>query len=542
MRSAVGTPIVVGGRVWARSSFSRRDPRRFRTTRRHGWQTSRNSSRRRSRTPSRAPRSARLADEQAALRRVATLVAREASPVELLRAVADEVARVVDVEAVGMLRFEPDETATLVAQSAHRGTRLRWARASRWRGERRHSGVPNREGRSPRRLGERHGPGRRNGECPGHSFERRHSDRRRKAGVGHADRRHESGRAASGRDRLADRGVHRVGRDGNRQCGSASTSWRGWSTSRPRYGESRTLVAEGAAPTEVFDAVITEVGQLLEQPRPAWPATENEHEISVLAIRGQSPEILHTGARLPLDGDSVNARILRTGRSARLNFAEAGSGRIAEVLRHDDVNATVGAPIVVDGALRGMIGASWRGNRATARERGEAGREVHRAGGHGDREYREPRRVGRLRGTCSRSRRRASGSAPSRDTRRQGRKLRRTVRRRHQGGRGRLEVPVVALHRYEPRPDVHDGRHRRRDDVPGRQSLAGRGRGRGRDDPRHRAPGVEAGVHDDAGTSGRRLESRRDGLGRWRPGRGRRLHLGVHDRRRPPGRPIPDGT
>ena len=58
-----------------------------------------------------------LADEQAALRRVATLVAREASPVELLAAVADEVARVLDVEAVGMLRFEPDGTATLVAQS-----------------------------------------------------------------------------------------------------------------------------------------------------------------------------------------------------------------------------------------------------------------------------------------------------------------------------------------------------------------------------------------------------------------------------------------
>src|SRR5213082_1144351 len=59
----------------------------------------------------------RLADEQAALRRVATLVAREASPVELLKTVAEEVARVVDVEAVGMLRFEPDGTATLVAQS-----------------------------------------------------------------------------------------------------------------------------------------------------------------------------------------------------------------------------------------------------------------------------------------------------------------------------------------------------------------------------------------------------------------------------------------
>jgi signal transduction histidine kinase len=89
---------------------------------------------------------------------------------------------------------------------------------------------------------------------------------------------------------------------------------------------------------------------------------ENEHEISVLAIRGQSPENVRAGARLPLDGDSLNARILRTGRSARLNFAEEGRGTIADVLRRDGVNATVGAPIVVDGAVWGMVGASWKGD------------------------------------------------------------------------------------------------------------------------------------------------------------------------------------
>ena len=61
---------------------------------------------------------ARLADEQAALRRVATLVARQSSPAEVLRAVAEEVAELLDTDGVGILRFEPDGTATLVAQSA----------------------------------------------------------------------------------------------------------------------------------------------------------------------------------------------------------------------------------------------------------------------------------------------------------------------------------------------------------------------------------------------------------------------------------------
>jgi signal transduction histidine kinase len=64
-----------------------------------------------------AARAERLAEEQAALRRVATLAARDATWTEVLGAVTDEAARVLEVEAVGMLRFEPDGIATLVAQS-----------------------------------------------------------------------------------------------------------------------------------------------------------------------------------------------------------------------------------------------------------------------------------------------------------------------------------------------------------------------------------------------------------------------------------------
>jgi signal transduction histidine kinase len=61
--------------------------------------------------------SERLASEQAALRRVATLVARESSPEAVFGAVTEEAGRVLGAGAVGMLRFEPDGTATLVAQS-----------------------------------------------------------------------------------------------------------------------------------------------------------------------------------------------------------------------------------------------------------------------------------------------------------------------------------------------------------------------------------------------------------------------------------------
>jgi signal transduction histidine kinase len=122
-----------------------------------------------------------------------------------------------------------------------------------------------------------------------------------------------------------------------------------------------TLVAEGADPTEVFDAVIVEVAQLVGAAQVGLARYENEHEISVLAMHGQEPALLRAGMRLPLDGDSLNARILRTGRSARLDLSEEGSGTIAEVLRRHNVNASVGAPITVNGALWGMMGASWKG-------------------------------------------------------------------------------------------------------------------------------------------------------------------------------------
>jgi signal transduction histidine kinase len=59
-----------------------------------------------------------LAEEQAALRRVATLVARGTPPEELFEAVAEEVERVFRVENVGIGRYESDSTMTTVAISS----------------------------------------------------------------------------------------------------------------------------------------------------------------------------------------------------------------------------------------------------------------------------------------------------------------------------------------------------------------------------------------------------------------------------------------
>ena len=58
---------------------------------------------------------ARLAEEQAALRRVATLVAHGVSPEEVFAAVAEEVGRLLSVDRASMGRYEPDGTSTFVA-------------------------------------------------------------------------------------------------------------------------------------------------------------------------------------------------------------------------------------------------------------------------------------------------------------------------------------------------------------------------------------------------------------------------------------------
>jgi signal transduction histidine kinase len=57
----------------------------------------------------------RLADEQAALRRVATLVARSAPPAALFAAVAEEVGRLLDADLTAVGRYEPEGAVTSVA-------------------------------------------------------------------------------------------------------------------------------------------------------------------------------------------------------------------------------------------------------------------------------------------------------------------------------------------------------------------------------------------------------------------------------------------
>src|SRR5439155_11213978 len=63
----------------------------------------------------------RLAEEQAALRRVATQVARGAPPEKLFATVAEEVGRLLGTHLAGMARYNSDDTLTVLATWAAEG-------------------------------------------------------------------------------------------------------------------------------------------------------------------------------------------------------------------------------------------------------------------------------------------------------------------------------------------------------------------------------------------------------------------------------------
>jgi sugar diacid utilization regulator len=73
----------------------------------------------------------RLAAEQAALRRVATLVARGVEPMEVFGAVAEEMRRCVSAVTAGLWRFDTDREITIVAAAAHPAALAKWPLGTR---------------------------------------------------------------------------------------------------------------------------------------------------------------------------------------------------------------------------------------------------------------------------------------------------------------------------------------------------------------------------------------------------------------------------
>jgi signal transduction histidine kinase len=116
-----------------------------------------------------------------------------------------------------------------------------------------------------------------------------------------------------------------------------------------------TLVAQGAPPAEVFGAVAAEVAAVLDLPLVEMCRYEPDGTATVIGAVGDHP--FQTGTNWTLDGPSLTAEVKHTGRPARVeDYADVpGSMRVAA--RAAGVHAGVGAPIIVDGDLWGVVSA-----------------------------------------------------------------------------------------------------------------------------------------------------------------------------------------
>ena len=123
VRSAVGTPIIVEGRLWGLIAAGSRlgQPLPPDTEARLATFTELVATAI-ANTESRAAL-ARLAEEQAALRRVATLVAEATAPQVVFAAVAEEVGRLLAVDFAVLVRYDPHDTLEVVGTWTRTGAR-----------------------------------------------------------------------------------------------------------------------------------------------------------------------------------------------------------------------------------------------------------------------------------------------------------------------------------------------------------------------------------------------------------------------------------
>ena len=122
-----------------------------------------------------------------------------------------------------------------------------------------------------------------------------------------------------------------------------------------------TLVAGGAPPEEVFAAVTEEAGQLLAADQTTLSRYESDGTVTVVAGWSTVDNALPVGARLELGGKNLTTLIWRTRRPARIDSYADSSGALAAAVREARVRSGVGAPIIVQDRLWGVMDAGSTG-------------------------------------------------------------------------------------------------------------------------------------------------------------------------------------
>jgi PAS domain S-box-containing protein len=303
---------------------------------------------------------ARLAEEHAALRRVATLVAHERPPAQVFAAVAEETGRLLGVEDTTIFRYEDDLTATVVADRGEREVPMPVG------------STVSLEGDSATALVRRTGRAARVDDFSGATGPL--ADYTRNAGIGSTVG---SPIVVEGRLWGAMITATRTNEPMPPETESRLTQFTELMATAIANTESHaeverladeqaalrrvaTLVAEGASPSSVLDAVAAEMEALLEADQVALNRFEAGDEVVVLAHRGLDVARTPVGSRVGIEGESATALVRRTGRPARMEGYESAGGALAELARVTGLRSSVSAPISVEGELWGVITASWK--------------------------------------------------------------------------------------------------------------------------------------------------------------------------------------
>jgi PAS domain S-box-containing protein len=347
IRSTVGAPIVVDGGVWGCISVLATGPESLPTDAEERLEQFTDLVATAISNIESHDALARLVEQQAALRRVATLVAEGAGPTELFNAVAVEVGRLFDFAAVTLNRYEEDAVVVL-ADPLDSG----FPAGSRWPFDGDSLAVRVHETRRMARIDDY-------SEVESSAGARmRERDSRSAMGVpifveGDLWGLLCVGAAASELlpPDTADRIAGFVELVGTAIAnGQARDRLRLLAEEQAALGHVATLVAQGAQTDEIFLAVTREVGRLF-----AAQAAVGRVEPDGRALYFVRPD----GGRERVEfGDLLaSAEVFRTGRSIRADASqwESAEGETAERLRSLGIVSIVSSPIVVEGDVRGII-------------------------------------------------------------------------------------------------------------------------------------------------------------------------------------------
>jgi PAS domain S-box-containing protein len=304
----------------------------------------------------------KLADEQAALRRVATLIAEEVGPGDVFSAVAKEVAETLDVPLTALVRFESDGTATQVGVW---GEENPFAVGTSWPlDEQSVSGQVWRTGRPARvedyaqfaggvaaTLAREAGvhtavgaPVLVDGRPWGVMMAL--STTRKPIPAGTEDR------LAAFTELVATAIANKQARDELRQLVEEQAALR----------HVATLVARGTESHAVFDAVCAETGQLVGASSVNLACFTADGSNWTMAGWSLRDTHVPTGTRLPLTRDTIRGVIQGTGAPARVDSYADAKGELAALIRERGIRSEVGAPVIVEGHVWGALIAGTDGD------------------------------------------------------------------------------------------------------------------------------------------------------------------------------------